>query len=136
MNFSTWLTAVQGKLVPKDVLDRVKQHVSASISTSSDKRLVFNTIESFVNNNRIDVDVNYIFQNIMGYHIRYLSEDEENIITRERQNMSKFVDISMVPNMYVLRYIAQKNNIDIEISAEYGADRKARYDAILNQTSI
>lgn len=125
-NFSTWLHAVQGLLVSQELLQEIRQRLL-------EKNIVYKRdIHEFIKANYGAMDVNYIYQNITGLHIRILTEEETAQVLEEYASLLVKPDIQKVHNMYILTYICKKRNIDVNIYATYPAEKMAIYDAILS----
>jgi len=119
---------VQGLLVSQEILQEVRYKVSErGIKNKRD-------IHEFIKANYGGYDVNYIYQNVTGFHIRVLTDDERTQILEEYASLLAKPDIHKVHNMYTLSYICKKRNIVLDIYATYPAEKMAFYDAILGSS--
>jgi len=132
-NIAEWLTLIQGKHMPNEILDSIKKELGSDIS-SIPKKMLFDSINAIIRKNNYDIDPKKVYEYFLGLHIDPLDPVTESLILSAFQRIFEEggVVITKIPNIYILQKISQKYNLGIKETLQFPKDKTTYYDGILN----
>lgn len=132
VDFAEWLTYIQGKLVPLEVLDEIKKKLGDTKGISAYD--IHKKIKLILVELELNVDPTYIYYNIMGAHIRPLTLEEESVILEQyniiQSKLGNLLD--NVPYIHVVHKIIRQQSLDVRVLMNFASPSKiVSYSEIL-----
>lgn len=137
MDYAQWLIFIQGKNIPQNVLESIKTHIGPVTPNMNKKQLYDSVIELMsVMGYQDDVKhtfARYIYEHLLGFHIKQLSLETENKIIQEYEKIKEVLqnDTLKIPNIYILQKISEKYDLDVCKTIEYPSEKRNYFDSLL-----
>lgn len=135
VDISLWLTTIQGKLISAHIMQELKDYVGDV--TGLTNRQIFQKIqEGIALYGYAGVDVNYVYQSIIGLHIQPMTLQNEAFVLREFIRIYDVIGdiMNRIPYIYILWKVVQKHALNIVVHNNYSKEKCEMFDAMLGES--
>jgi hypothetical protein len=118
-------------MISQNILDDICTYIGDA--QGFNKRELYNKIKAYIEERGYDVDTNYVYQHILGLHIKPLDLQTEAFVLSKFEELYAAIGdaLNKVPYIYILYKVKEKYGLDIDIKNNFPPEKCEYFDSIL-----